>query len=111
MTHRLCGWAYSGSALCRAGPAKESWVQLTAIVTLALTIGANTAVFSIVDALLIRPLPYPRANGSPWCPRNMNCPPCISSDQQSQDGEHELVRDHATAFDAAVYSDSTSRAV
>src|SRR5262252_4057870 len=40
---------------------KDRWFTLMAIVVLALGIGANNAVFTIVNAILIRNLPLPKA--------------------------------------------------
>ena len=50
----------------RAALRRDPFLALTATLTLAVCIGANTAVFSLADSVLIRPLPYPDSERIDW---------------------------------------------
>jgi hypothetical protein len=83
---------------------KSPGFTFTAVLTLAVAIGINAAVFSVVDAVLLKPLPYPdpeRLALVSTTVRNEG----VARDDTAQHGlTWETIRDHATAVDAAVFS-------
>ncbi len=90
--------AYSARQL-RKSPA----FTITVLVTLALCIGANTAIYSIVDATFLRPLTYPHPERLVMATTVVGKNGAFEVDT-SQDGRQwELIRDHATFLDSAVY--------
>ena len=81
---------------------------LTAVVTLALSIGANTAIFSIVNALMLKSLPYadPERIGTIFM--RVQGPDPFDG-QNDIDGEQwELLRDNVPSLEGAVSSEISS---
>jgi len=88
---------------------RNTGFTLTVLLTLSVAIGANTAVFSMVNALLLRPLPYPQPErlGSLVSHYDgfTNKGKAVAEDDSSADGETwELVRDNVPAVVAGATS-------
>lgn len=79
---------------------------LTAIATLALVIGANTAVFSLADAILLRPLPYPHPDQLGMLEVEGKSTKGTSHWESHDGTTWEVVRDGVSAVDVAVIAGS-----
>ena len=66
-------------------------VAAVAILTLAIGIGLNTAVFTLVSAVLLRPLPYPHSERLIWI--------APYSEQHKQESSRHVVDPVAVKFD------------
>src|SRR5688500_7045869 len=85
---------------------KTPGFTVTALVTLAVGIGVNTAVFTVVNALLLKPLPFPDA-GRLATVTTLSRSPLGSSLNAAIDGKtFAAIRDHATTIDVALQAGS-----
>ena len=69
-------------------------VATVAILTLAIGIGLNTAVFSLVNAVLLRPLPYPHAERLVWI-----APYSERTGQDTSRGDYLVWKQHTQIFE------------
>ena len=81
---------------------------LTAVATLGVAIGVNGAVFSLANALLLAPLPYPDSRNLELVSRTVRANGVLSTGEAVNGRTWELLRDSGAAFDRAVFSTWTT---
>jgi predicted permease len=87
---------------------KHSGFALTAVLTLALGIGATTAIFSLVNAVLLQPLPFPEPDRLVWLNQQNHSLPGMIPESLSYPDYFDWRAQNRTFSGLASYSGSTA---
>jgi predicted permease len=89
---------------------KHPSFAVVAAMTLALGVGATTTVFSVINAVLLQPLPYPDAERLVMVWENVNLPQYKNAQNSSAPGNFHAWREQSSAFSdmAAMRDDAWS---
>lgn len=81
---------------------------LTVALVIALAVGVTTAIFSVIDVAFLKQLPYPEPERLAYISMISESPRYGANDQVLNGSQWEILRDHLTVAEAAVYSEWTS---
>src|SRR5215472_15010858 len=84
---------------------KNPAFTLVAVLTLTLGIGANTAIFSVVNAVVLRPLPYPHGDRLVWIAESI---PALKS-EIATGGDYVDWKDQSHTLDRVAAYDTGAR--
>jgi len=85
--------------------ARRPGFTTAAVLTLGLGIGANVAIFAVVDAVLIRPLPYPESDAITLITHH--APGLNLPDLENSEGTLQFYRERANSFSAVARVETT----
>lgn len=80
----------------------------TIALVIALAVGATTAIFALLDVALLKPLPYPEPERLAYVTVSFEAAGRAAVDQVLTGAQWEVLRDHASVTEPAVYSEWTS---
>src|SRR6478672_13282085 len=84
--------------------ARNRAFTFTVIITLALSIGANTAIFSVVNALMLKSLPYPQPDRIGTLFQRTQGPTASDGMREIDGTQWEHLRDNVPSLTSAVSS-------
>ncbi|MBI2684784.1 MAG: ABC transporter permease [Acidobacteria bacterium] len=81
---------------------------LTVALVIALAVGATTAIFALIDVAFLKPLPYPEQDRLAYVTMTWQAAGRAADELVLTGMQWEVLRDHATLFEPAVYSEWTA---